>query len=903
MLGFSLVTFLVAVMGYVTISQLNEIAKPLNRDIPEDIYAIAETTFMDGLAKSIRYHDEVLTQSARNYAFTGDEKWKQRYYDIEPKLDKTIKQAIARIDQSGKKFFASVDKANIALVEMEHMSIKLVDAGEGEEAAKILESDAYWENKDIYAGGLKAYVDTMSLKRNKAIIASDLTLNEAVTNVQNSVHHSKYRVFYTVLLFLMSVLGVSMFVSRTIANPMKALRKGMEIIGGGNLDYKVGTGSKDEIGQLSRAFDKMTENLKNSTISIVALNREIAERKQVEVALTESEEKFRTLYESSMDAIMVLAPPDWKFISGNPATIRVFGAKDEAEFISKGPGKLSPEYQPDGQKSEVKAKVRIGEALKTGSNFFEWQHKRLSGDEFPATVLLTKMQIGDKEFVQATVRDITERKKADSSIKKAAEEWQRTFNSITDLIFIQDRDSTIVKVNKAFAAAMKAKPEEIIGKKCHEVVHGQNFSWPGCPFQAMEKTGKAHSEEVDDPHIGIPLLITVSPIFDEEGKIVGAVHIAKDITERKKVEKLKDEFISTVSHELRTPLSIIKEGVSLIADEIPGKVNQKQKNILKMGSENIDRLARIINNLLDISKIEAGKLKLEKSLVDIRQMVRTICEEWKIESKKKEQDLDCSVPDIPVNISVDPDKITQVLDNLVSNAIKYTSEKGRIKIELIDSKNDVEISISDTGQGISKNDLPKVFTKFQQFGRVAGPGAKGTGLGLAITKNLVEEHGGTIKVKSKLGKGSKFIFTLPKYVSGLFLKKHLDRAVNEAVMEKSKVSLIKICLTFPDKIKKKLTDNQLQTALSDLEKALKSTFRRENDKAFKISQGVAVLLTACDNDNAQRIENRLIEIVKDYLRGKNLSGSIKLEAGLTTYPDQANSSQGLLDNLGLSGKA
>jgi len=200
-------------------------------------------------------------------------------------------------------------------------------------------------------------------------------------------------------------------------------------------------------------------------------------------------------------------------------------------------------------------------------------------------------------------------------------------------------------------------------------------------------------------------------------------------------------------------------------DEVPGKISQKQKDILKMSKENIDCLARIINDLLDISKIEAGKMELKKTVIDMAEMIRKLYQEWNLGGNKKEQSFECRVPDSPVKIHADPDKIIQILDNLVSNAIKYTFAKGRIAIELINKKDSIEISVSDTGCGISKKDLSRVFTKFQQFGRVAGTGAKGTGLGLAITKELVKDHGGTIKVESKLNKGTKFTVILPKSVN------------------------------------------------------------------------------------------------------------------------------------------
>ena len=172
---------------------------------------------------------------------------------------------------------------------------------------------------------------------------------------------------------------VGNLVSKSITIPLLKLHKGAEMIGRGNLDYKVGTDAKDEIGQLSRAFDRMTEDLKNTTTSIDKLNKEIAERKR-------AEEKYRSLFVSSRDAIMTLAPPDWKFTSGNPAAFKLFGTKNEAEFVSLGPWEVSPEYQPDGQLSSIKAKEMIGKAMKEGSNFFEWTHKRIDGTEFYTTV-------------------------------------------------------------------------------------------------------------------------------------------------------------------------------------------------------------------------------------------------------------------------------------------------------------------------------------------------------------------------------------------------------------------------------------------------------------------------------------------------------------------------------------
>ena len=231
--------------------------------------------------------------------------------------------------------------------------------------------------------------------------------------------------------------------------------------------------------------------------------------------------------------------------------------------------------------------------------------------------------------------------------------------------------------------------------------------------------------------------------------------------ELEKINQLKSDFVSTVSHELRTPLSIIKESISLIYDKVIGDINTQQENILATATKNIDRLARIICNLLDISKIEAGKIELHKEQIDIVEIAHQAASSFRLQIEAKGLKLKTNFPEKSIILSVDSDSLIQVFTNLLNNSIKFT-KKGYIEIAVIEKEKNIECYVADSGIGISENDLPKAFNKFQQFGPFSESGEKGVGLGLSIARGIIETHKGRIWAESKLGKGTKFTFTLPK---------------------------------------------------------------------------------------------------------------------------------------------
>jgi len=254
--------------------------------------------------------------------------------------------------------------------------------------------------------------------------------------------------------------------------------------------------------------------------------------------------------------------------------------------------------------------------------------------------------------------------------------------------------------------------------------------------------------------------------------------VAKDFAEtnarlesvKGEVDKVKTGFISATSHELRTPLAAIKESVMLILDGTTGKVSSDQLRFLQIARNNIDRLTNLINDLLDISRLQRGTIELNKASCNIPELIIKSLKPMEALAKEKEVNLTCKLSQDMPKLLCDPDRITQVIANLVRNAIRFTSKGGFISVEAgiyTDSihksmpKECVLVCVKDTGTGIDKKDFSKLFSRFGQLDMSLTRRPGGTGLGLAICKELVEMHGGRIWVESVVGKGSTFSFTLP----------------------------------------------------------------------------------------------------------------------------------------------
>jgi len=381
---------------------------------------------------------------------------------------------------------------------------------------------------------------------------------------------------------------------------------------------------------------------------------------------------------------------------------------------------------------------------------------------------------------------LMERKKAEEEIRRKSEEWKKTFDAITDFVFIVDKDYRLERVNRALCNALKKEPEELIGKRCFEVLHGTDKPWPNCPHKKTLVTKKATTEEIFDPNLGVPLLITNSPILLDNDELIGAVHIVKDITERKRMEdelkrhsehleelvaeKTKElreaqerlikserlaaigEAATMVGHDLRNPLQAIENATYYLNDELSRlfpstPIPQETSNMLQLLTESVRYADKIVTDLQGFASKQKPMLKK----TDINGIVEDALSQ--VETPENVE-LITELGSLP-EMKADKNMIKRVFLNLAINGIQALENGGTLRVSTKKTEGVVEVSFRDTGVGIPIENMEKLFSPFFTTK------AKGMGMGLAICKRLVDAHGGSIEVESEEGKGSTFMVKLP----------------------------------------------------------------------------------------------------------------------------------------------
>ena len=512
------------------------------------------------------------------------------------------------------------------------------------------------------------------------------------------------------------------------------------------------------------------------------------------------------------------------------------------------------------------------------------------------------------------MRDITDRKKAEEALRDSETRYRRLFETARDGILILDAETgMIVDVNPFLIEMLGFSHEQFVGKAIWEIGLLKDIASNKDKFMELQQKEYVRYEDLpletaDGRRIEVEF---VSNVYTVDHKRVIQCNI-RDITERKRAEreieekrreaiKMKLDFISVVSHELRTPLTVIREGISLVANGSTGEIKEEQKEMLGLVKKNVDRLAKFINDVLDFQKLEAGRMKTNAQPNDINEIVRDVYETMALPAKDMGIRILLELDDRLPTVGFDNDQITQVLTNLVDNAMKFT-EKGDIVIKTSQKNGMIHVSVSDTGCGIKKKDLSRVFGRFEQLSTGGQRKTTGTGLGLAICKGIIEQHDGKIWVDSVFGKGSKFTFTLPIYNIEELFRKYIDDGMKEASTNNTRMSLVLVSIGDFDKLEQKLSHEKVTSTLKNMEAILENNLHQRNgrpnqviDTVFRFSNEVFIVLTNCGKEDVQVVKERLEQKLNDYLAGKNLADKIRLFFGCVTYPDDAVTSEDLIE--------
>ncbi len=349
-----------------------------------------------------------------------------------------------------------------------------------------------------------------------------------------------------------------------------------------------------------------------------------------------------------------------------------------------------------------------------------------------------------------------------------AEQWNTTFNSITDSISVQDVNHHLVRVNKAFAENFGGGSQELIGRLCYEVVHASGHPRPDCPCGTVFETKKAARVDLFEPTLGVHLEVSVAPLFGSHGEVTGCVHVAKDITERKKADQRQTQllrrlasinqelgdFAYVVSHDLKAPLRAIKTLAEWLCADYQDKLDAPGRENLQLLGSRVDRMQNLIDGVLQYSRV--GRTEQGTAPVALDHVVPEIVDNLGVPEHITIQ----IAPDLPT-VEGDLTRITQVFQNLLSNAIKYMDKpQGKIAVAWEEADGFWKFRVADNGPGIEQRHFERIFKLFQTLG--ARDSQESTGVGLTIAKKVVEMYGGKIWVESEVGKGSTFFFTLPR---------------------------------------------------------------------------------------------------------------------------------------------
>ena len=499
---------------------------------------------------------------------------------------------------------------------------------------------------------------------------------------------------------------------------------------------------------------------------LIVSGQDVTEQREAELALLSSETRYKQVVENSLGFLFTCSM-EGRLTSLNAYTAETLGYRAEALT-----------GRPVADLLDGNDAASFQECLRTLETGAEWQGslrlRRGDGNYRRIAFRSRRMELpGERPFVLNHGIDVTEQHEAEEALYLATRQRELILESVGDGIYGIDLYGRMTFVNQAAARTLGYTPEELTGRDLHEVVYrsradGSPYGKAASPIlMAMHRsTAIRMRDEVFWRQDGVPIPVdySASPML-EEGRISGMVVAFQDISERRRLERMKDEFISTVGHELRTPLTSLRASLGLISSGSLDKRPEKRTQMFDMAIGNCDRLVRLVNDILDFDSVEKGMLALNRKPMKADELLRQAAAA--VHGPASASRIAFQIDATEERVLADGDRILKVLHELLTNAIKFSPQETEIRLSAQSlepantSAGEVCFIVEDQGRGIAPDKLEKVFDKFHQGDASDTRSRGGTGLGLALCRSIIEQHSGRIWAESAPGKGSRFLFTLP----------------------------------------------------------------------------------------------------------------------------------------------
>ncbi len=528
--------------------------------------------------------------------------------------------------------------------------------------------------------------------------------------------------------------------------------------------------TSEEIALATNAAAAIGQALDNARL-YQTLQQELSERKRAEQARHESEVRLKTILNSVQVGVLLVDAQSLTIVDANPVAFEMLGAT--LDDLVGTPCQSALCHDEFGR---CPLQDPVGRPVSG-----ECTLHRPDGRTIPVYKTVVPVILGGRKHLLESFVDITERKRAEEQLRESMEalavqyreaerarsEAAAIFDATSEAMLLVSPEREVVAANQRLGEFFEVAPQQILGRRLDDLrADIERALADGADIFTLTASdlseGEAFTRDLSQRWpVQRELSLYSTAVRDSNGRLLGRLYAMHDVTREREVDRMKSEFVSLVSHELRTPLTSIKGYVDLLLDGEVGELAEDQVEFLGIVKASADRLVSLVNDLLDISRIESGKIELKRAPEDLTALIRQAASTLRPQIEGKRQDLVLDLPaDLPPVLG-DADRITQILVNLLSNAHKYTPAGGHIAVRAHAGMQQIQVQVSDTGIGLSPEEQAQLFTRFFRAHNRATQEAGGTGLGLAITRSLVEMHGGQITVESAPGQGSTFSFTLP----------------------------------------------------------------------------------------------------------------------------------------------